>query len=83
MYQVLRCSIKSKSSYVCALALCIVREIVLRSKDAFAPLIPESLPHVAELLEVCDDRIPLIAGDIVKLFEEINGESFEHLHQHR
>lgn len=45
-------------------------------------MIPETLPRIVEMLEVQDPVCRGIAVEILKLFEGITGESFDHCTPH-
>lgn len=57
--------------------LTIYKEFIERLGQQYSSLLPDSLPFISELLEDSDPEVERTAGDIVRVIEEITGESVD------
>jgi U3 small nucleolar RNA-associated protein 10 len=57
------------------LSLEIVKFLVEHLREDYLALLPETIPFLAELLEVADLTVVSKSQDIIKLLEELSGES--------
>ncbi|KAK9825496.1 hypothetical protein WJX74_001182 [Apatococcus lobatus] len=60
-----------------ARALQVIIGFLKRAQEEYLVLLPESLPFLAELLEVPDHSVSSLAQEILRQLEEISGESLD------
>lgn len=54
-----------------------LRSVVARIKEEFLPLLPETVPFLAELLEDADQRVEDATQALLQDLEQLSGESLK------